>query len=196
MDEPEKRKGALATPTGRTAKLTLEVQQTIVESLSTCGIMTVAAMAAGISRYSLARWLERGQDETEGIYHDLFVAVTRARAAFIREAARVHRRWSIGGIIERPLTLKGSDEIELNADGEPIMVKAFVRPDLRAIEWELTRLHPEGYKSPDATQITQLNQQSLDVRLSLIDVLQSIGTIPDDDEPQAENANPDEPDDD
>jgi hypothetical protein len=163
----------------RNTKLNPEVIRRMVESLSQCGLITVAAQAAGVTRFSVLRWMDQGETEEDpdSIHRQLYLAVTAARTKYITEAARVHRRWSIGGIIERP-RVNDDGEIMVDDNGEPVIVKVFQPPDLKAIQWELTRLWPLEYKSPDVSRVDV--QQNVEVRPSLLDVLERIGPIPDD----------------
>jgi transcriptional regulator with XRE-family HTH domain len=178
-------------PPGRETILTPEMQTTIVEAYKLGNSLTAAANYAGIERHTLAHWLNIGETAPEGsAHHSLYTEVLKAKASVVIANSGRHGRWSRGGIIEKPklktiITESGAvirtNEVELDKDGNPIMVKYWLDPDLRGIEWELTRYDPETYASPDSTRVTQINNQKMDVRPSLIAVLEQLGPIPDDD---------------
>jgi transcriptional regulator with XRE-family HTH domain len=174
--------------------LTSEISAAVLDSLRMGGTVTGAARYAGISRELLAKWLRQGESDKgkrqPTAHANLYTEVLKARGQFVIAGASRHHRWGLGGIVEKPKlkiieTGNGSvirtDEVETDEDGNPVMVKSWIEPDVRAIEWELARLDPESYASPDASRITQINQQSTQIRTNLLDVLKELGTIPDDD---------------
>jgi hypothetical protein len=79
----------------RPTKLTPTVRDRIVQAVKAGNYMEAAARAAGISASTLYRWLERGENETAGIYHDFCDAVRRAEAeAEVHAVATVRRAMS------------------------------------------------------------------------------------------------------
>jgi hypothetical protein len=191
--------GAFPAGLGQQSLLNPELQAKIIDGLRMSGTLTAAALYAGIDRLTLARWLNIGEKAEEGSQHrSLYNEVLNARGSFIIAGAGRHHRWAIGGIIEKPrlktiVTETGAiirtDEVELDQDGNPVMVKSWLNPDVRAIEWEMARLAPEDYASPDAARVTQINNQKTELRPSLIAVLEQLGPIPDDDYEDYQAAN-------
>ena len=111
----------MAPPT----KLTLEVQMKICEYIKAGSYPEAAALAAGISRRSIRRWLERGEKSRSGPYHDLVLAIGRARAiAQVANAAVVSKAAKAGDwrasafLLERtdPENWGKRDRVEVKAD--------------------------------------------------------------------------------
>jgi transposase-like protein len=77
--------------TGRPTKLTPEVKERIVRAIRAGNYGEVAARAAGISRSTYYRWMERGR-EGEAIYCDFADAVSGAEAdAEVEAVARIRQ---------------------------------------------------------------------------------------------------------
>lgn len=75
---------------GRKPKLTWQVQQQVVQFLRTGATLEAAAGAVGIHRTTLQRWLEKGDHDTRGRYHNFFAEVTKAQSEFeIRSQATI-----------------------------------------------------------------------------------------------------------
>lgn len=80
-DAPVTSKRGGGTGFGRPLKLTQELIATFVQILQgTSTPIATMAEAAGISRTSFFKWMAKGESAKSGIYRDLFVAITQARA--------------------------------------------------------------------------------------------------------------------
>jgi len=64
----------------RPTKLTPEVRERISKAIRAGNYFEAAARAAGISPSTFYRWLERGQQESEGIYCQFREQIKRAEA--------------------------------------------------------------------------------------------------------------------
>ncbi len=64
----------------RPSKLTPEVTDKIVAAIRAGNYAHVAADYAGISEPTFYRWLQKGKTETQGKFHDLYVAVRHAES--------------------------------------------------------------------------------------------------------------------
>jgi transcriptional regulator with XRE-family HTH domain len=164
------------------------IRETILERLRVTGTIANGAAAAGVARETVHDWLRKGKDDAEGIYYDFAVAVELAKSNFVAMAAATHHKFAVGGVIKKARTkvikdskgnLLPTTECDLDPNTKaPVMVEHWVGPDPRCAEWELARLAPQEYASPDRD--SQISRQSVDVRISLLDLLQRIGNIPDD----------------
>ena len=64
---------------GRDSKLTKEREEKIAQAIEKGKSMTIAARKAGISRNAVYSWIEKGEDQDEGIYADFHDRLMRAR---------------------------------------------------------------------------------------------------------------------
>jgi transposase len=64
---------------GRDSKLTKEREEEIAQALENGRSMTSAARMAGVSRNAVYSWIEKGEDQEEGIYADFHDRIRRAR---------------------------------------------------------------------------------------------------------------------
>lgn len=64
---------------GRDSKLTKERQESIASAIEQGASITEAARKNGIHRETFIRWMNRGEDQDEGIYADFCDRLTRAR---------------------------------------------------------------------------------------------------------------------
>lgn len=67
---------------GRPTELTPEVAQAVCANISMGLTFIDACRMAHVARRSFERWRERGETETDGIYHDLVEMVEEAEAGF------------------------------------------------------------------------------------------------------------------
>lgn len=65
---------------GRPTKLTTEVQDRIIQALKAGNYIETAAEYAGIGKTTFYRWMEQGEQASQGIYREFRDAVMRARA--------------------------------------------------------------------------------------------------------------------
>jgi len=64
---------------GRDSKLTRERQEQIAQAIEQGKSMTSAARMAGVSRNAVYSWLEKGDDQDEGVYAEFHDRITRAK---------------------------------------------------------------------------------------------------------------------
>lgn len=64
---------------GRDSKLTKEREEKIAQAIENGRSMTAAARMAGVSRNTVYSWLEKGEDQEEGLYADFHDRIRRAR---------------------------------------------------------------------------------------------------------------------
>jgi len=64
---------------GRDSKLSKEREEKIAQAIEAGKSMTIAARKAGVSRNSVYSWIEKGEDQDEGIYADFHDRIRRAR---------------------------------------------------------------------------------------------------------------------
>jgi len=64
---------------GRDSKLTKEREEQIAQAIEQGKSLTSAARMAGVSRTAVYAWLEKGEDQEEGIYADFHDRLTRAK---------------------------------------------------------------------------------------------------------------------
>ncbi len=77
---------------GRHSKLTPDVHREIVAFVRAGAFDWVAAEAAGVSKSTFYRWLQRGESDARGIYHEFWSDIRQARAqARVAAEAEVRR---------------------------------------------------------------------------------------------------------
>ena len=110
---------------GRRTKLTPDVHAKIVAALRAGNFITAACSGAGISESSFHRWIERGEEEQDGIYRDFLDDVRAAEAEAEMRAVKViqdalldnpemakwwlvhrYRHWGGKGAPERPAAVE------------------------------------------------------------------------------------------
>jgi len=64
---------------GRDSKLTKEREEKIAQAIENGKSITSAARMAGVSRNAVYSWLEKGEDQDEGVYADFHDRITRAK---------------------------------------------------------------------------------------------------------------------
>ncbi len=65
---------------GRKPKLTFAIHERIVSLVRAGNYLETAAGVCGVHRTTLFRWLEKGEKQTRGKYHDLYAAVRQAQS--------------------------------------------------------------------------------------------------------------------
>lgn len=121
---------------GRPTKLNEQKQRRFVRLLEAGNYREIVCRACGIGTSTFYRWLERGEVEESGIYHDFRIAVERAEAEAEVEAVAILRSAMIDGdwratlgFLERryPARWRRQQTTELTgADGAPIAVERTV----------------------------------------------------------------------
>lgn len=71
--------GGSAENHGRDPKLTKERQESIAAAIESGSSISEAARRNGIHRETFTNWMNRGEEQDEGIYADFFDRLTRAR---------------------------------------------------------------------------------------------------------------------
>lgn len=66
-------------PQGRDSKLTKQREEQIAQAIENGRSMTSAARMAGVSRNAVYSWIEKGEDQDEGIYSDFHDRIRRAQ---------------------------------------------------------------------------------------------------------------------
>jgi predicted DNA-binding protein YlxM (UPF0122 family) len=67
------------TDAGRDSKLTKEREEKIAQAIEQGKSMTIAARKAGVSRNAVYSWIEKGEDQDEGVYASFHDRLMRAR---------------------------------------------------------------------------------------------------------------------
>jgi hypothetical protein len=178
---------------GRPPKLTQELLTRIVETLRLTANMSVAAARAGVEKHTLYKWRSRGSAESDDsdIYRRLWLQTEAARAEFILEDAATFHKYSRGGWIVEPKRRVVYDnlgrphelrELERDENGRIVEDEYFIPPDLKQLAWELSRIDPVSYPSAGIINNISNTNHLENNRISLVEVLQWLGPIPDDDD--------------
>jgi hypothetical protein len=176
---------------GRPQKLTEELLARIVETLRLTANMSVAAARVGVEGHTLYKWRNRGSAESDDsdIYRQLWLQTEAARAEFILEGAATFHKYSKGGLIVEPKRRVVYDnlgrphelrELERDENGKIVEEEHFIAPDLRQLGWELSRIDPVSYPSAGIINNISNTNHLENNRISLVEVLEWIGPIPDD----------------
>jgi transposase len=127
---------------GRRTKLTQEVQDRIVYAITSGNYIETAAAYAGISKNTLYRWLEQGEDpNADAVYRDFRDAVEIARAqaevrnvALIQKAANDGTWQAAAWYLERTAWQRWGRRTMVTGDaGEAIKVEVDHRQKLRQV---------------------------------------------------------------
>jgi len=152
--------------TGRTTKLTPQVQESIVRAV-TAGVPVVqAAQLAGIDKATVLEWIARGegrhQRPARALYADFADAIARARV--IDEARRLARleQAGRGGTVIRETTTTYSD-------GRQVIERTYAPPEWRCDAWYLEHAYPERWGRKVQADL------SLEIRQLAQDVAEEIG---------------------
>jgi hypothetical protein len=73
-------------------------------------------------------------------------------------------------------------ELERDENGKIVEEERFIPPDLKQLAWELSRIDPVSYPSAGIINNLSNTNHVVNNRISLVEVLQLIGPIPDDDD--------------
>jgi len=166
--------------TGRPSLLTADRQKRIVDAIALGNYSEQAAQAAGISRRTYHRWMERGAtedhrlaeldidptehpeelDDTEAPYWHFRHAVEKARAD--AELAAIARIVEAGDGYE----VRKERRIErANGDVE-VTVETSRRRDWQALAWVLERTRPERFSRRTLHEVTGSEGGAVEVSLS------------------------------
>jgi hypothetical protein len=143
--------------TGRTPKLTPEVQKLIVDAVAACTPRHFAAQRAGIAQSTLRSWFARGRREKKGEYLAFLAAIKKAEAeAIITRVARIAKAGQGGQIVEK--TTK--TVTVLSKDGKQttttISTEKHAHPQWVADAWMLERRCPEDFCLPRKRDLADL----------------------------------------
>lgn len=147
---------------GRQTKLTPERQEKILTAIRAGNFACVAARSAGIEERTFYRWLERGEQETTGIYCQFRQAVKDAEAhAEIRGVARIAKAsetqwqaaaWHLERKHYQRWGRKDTMRIGGDPDGVPVQVDdPYSRVTGRIAELAERRRSESGAEGPDET---------------------------------------------
>ena len=152
--------------TGRTTKLTPQVQESIVRAV-TAGVPVVqAAQLAGIDKATVLEWIARGegrhQRPARALYADFADAIARARV--IDEGRRLARleQASRGGAVVH-------EKVTTFADGRQVVERHYSPPDWRADAFYLQHAFPDRWGTRVQADL------SLEIRQLAQDVAEEIG---------------------
>lgn len=139
-------KGKRKPGSGRTPKLTPEIQKLIVEAVAACAPRKYAAERAGIAEFTIRRWIARGKRQPKSLFGAFCAALKKAEAdAIITRVARISKAAQGGQVIEE--TTKSVTTIDKN--GKPvtttITIKKHVPPQWVADAWMLERRCPDEF---------------------------------------------------
>jgi hypothetical protein len=162
---------------GRPTALTPAVADRIVDAVACGNHLTTACAAAGISRSTLYRWLEKAAvvDESIGAgercsrealaFCDFRDRLALARARAELDAVKVIQRAMRGGEVIRQAPARDRQgRVLLGADGEPVYVNTYSAPDGRLALAFLARSSPEKWGRTVSSSFPSPDVTSADVR--------------------------------
>jgi transposase len=125
---------------GRPTKLTAEVHRQVIAYVRAGAFSWVAAEAAGVSRTTFYRWLQRGDKEGRGAYHEFAEEVRQAQAQARVAAETEVRRTSpatwlrYGPGRDRPDAPGWTEQRQIaGLDGGPVQLREVTREELRRL---------------------------------------------------------------
>ena len=149
---PEK---AATTAIGRPTLLTSELTEQIAGLVGKGNYLITSCDIVGISKQSFLNWLERGEQESIGIYFDFMCAIKKAEAE--AEARRVERieQAGIGGMVTKRITktTKSGTETE----------ETYSQPQWLADMTHLERRHPDRWGRKDRTRVDINEKKSITI---------------------------------
>jgi hypothetical protein len=145
-------------------KLTPEVHQTLVNVVATTGRITAAAGKCGLGVRTVRGWLQRGRAEEEGPFHDLAVAIERAKADFVVTAARRLNQLAIGGVMMLPAFDRDNNPIR-DAHGQLIVTEKIVMPNPQALMFILDRVDLQP-REPEQPGLPEEPERSEEMQMS------------------------------
>jgi hypothetical protein len=130
----------------RRTKLNAEVQRRILQAIQAGATYEMAAQLAGITRVTMYYWLQKGEEQTRGIYRTFFNEFKKAEAvccvgnlAIINKEAKAGTWQAAAWLLERrfPEYRKDSPPVQINIDidGAPNP-----REDLKIVNEQLKML--------------------------------------------------------
>jgi len=144
------------------SKFTPERKKEIIANFRKGLSVASSADAVGITRRTLYRWLERGEWETEGIYHDFYLACQNAQETYWEERQTELEAIVIAAATETITTMTTTTTTDAEgAITETVVVKEH-RPNARLALEILSRRAPEQWN-----KVAMLKQQK-DARSELV----------------------------
>jgi len=162
---------------GRPSKLDSETVNVFLDTLKGTGNVRTSAERACIGVTSVYRWLELGNEAKSGPFREFRHAFMRAKGEFNAQSQIIHHRWANGGIIKEPKTKRdektGERVVVRDGNGEIVWQERYLRPDLRALEWEIARADTEAYgRQPEISIEHKINvgisKQETEERVSIV----------------------------
>ncbi len=132
--------------TGRTPKLTPEIQKLIVDAVAACAPRDVAAKRAGIGQSTLRSWIARGRKERKGEFLAFLAAVKKAEAeAILTRIARIAKAGQGGQVVEKStktVTVVTKDGKQTTTT---VTTEKHAPPQWVADAWMLERRYPDEF---------------------------------------------------
>jgi hypothetical protein len=129
--------------TGRTTKLTAQIQEAIVRAVTAGAPLVTAAELAGIDKGTVLEWMRRGEERDDRplkpLYANFANAVTHARASDeTRRVARIDAAGRGGAVIYEKVTTY--------PDGRTVTERHVAPPDWRADAFHLERAYQDRWR--------------------------------------------------
>ena len=165
----------MASRTGRTTKLTPQIQESIVRAVTAGAPLVQAAELAGIDKSTVLEWMRRGEERDPvrprtDAYANFASAITHARASDeIRRIARIDAA-ARGGAVTH-------EEITTHPDGRQVTKRHYAPPDWRADAFHLEAAYRERWGKQQRVDL-QLKIQEIaaevaaEVGVSVEDIMQ------------------------
>jgi len=161
---------------GRPSKLDSETVNVFLDTLKGTGNVRTSAERACIGVTSVYRWVELGNKAKSGPFREFLNAFLRAKGDFKAQSQLTHHRWANGGIIKEPKTKldeeTGERVVLRDGNGEIVWQERYMRPDLRALQWEIARTDAEAYdRQPENIESkisVGISKQETEERVSIV----------------------------
>ena len=128
-------------------RLKPEIHELFVETVRRTGRINLACQRCGVSRPIADQWLAAGKRQRRGRLRDFADGVSQARGHYLVMVVATHHQLAPGGIFKYQVRDKSGNLVR-DAFGNVQVVTKYIKPNLRALEWELERLEPTIYKLP------------------------------------------------
>jgi hypothetical protein len=142
---------------GRTPKLTPEVQKLIVDAVSACAPRRFAAQRAGIAQSTLRSWLARGRREKKGEYLAFLAAIKKAEAeAVLTRIARIAKAGQGGQVVEKTTKTVTVEAKDGKRTTTTTSTEKHLHPQWVADAWMLERRCPNEFCLPRRRDLEDL----------------------------------------